>query len=57
MSPKNQERKFEPAYAKTLLKIAKEDYSTGRFAQAGVETGEVRPENTFFCTSKRSKSY
>ena len=48
MSPKNQERLFEPEYAETLLKIAKEDFSTGRFTQKGVASGEVRPENVFF---------
>lgn len=48
MSPKNQERRFEPEYARTLLKIAKEDFSTGQFTQKGVASGEVRPENVFF---------
>ena len=48
MSPKNQERRFDPKYAETLMKIAKEDFSTGRFAQKGVAAGDVRPENVFF---------
>lgn len=48
MSPKNQERRFEPEYARTLLRIAKEDFYTAQFAQKGVASGEVRPENVFF---------
>ena len=48
MSPKNQERRFDPAYGRTLLEIAKKDYSTAKFTQTGVSSGEVRPENVFF---------
>ena len=48
MSPKHQERRFAKRYAETLLSIAEGDFRTARFAQTGVDAGEVRPENVFF---------
>ena len=48
MSPRNQERRFDPEYAATLLSIARQDFSTARYAQSGVASGDVRSENVFF---------
>ncbi len=48
MSPRDQERRFDPEYAATLLSIARQDFATGQYAQSGVKSGDVRPENVFF---------
>lgn len=48
MSPKHQERRFDRAYAHTLIRIAEEDFRTARFTQRGVDEGQVRPENVLF---------
>lgn len=48
MSPRNQERRFVKVYAKTLLRIAEQDFSTALFAATGIEGGGVRPENVLF---------
>lgn len=48
MSPKQQERRFDPAYAKTLLTIADGDFRTASFAANGIADNQVRIENVFF---------
>jgi HEPN domain-containing protein len=48
MSPKQQERRFDPSYAKTLLEIAYGDFRTAVFAAQGIENQNVRIENVFF---------
>lgn len=48
MSPKQQERRFDPGYAKTLLAIAKGDFRTAAFAAKGISDDQVRIENVFF---------
>lgn len=48
MSPKQQERKFDPEYARTLLAIAEGDMKTADFTADGVSDNRVRVENVFF---------
>lgn len=48
MSPKQQERRFEPEYALTLLAIAEGDMKTADFTADGVPGNRVRVENVFF---------
>jgi HEPN domain-containing protein len=48
VSPKSQERRFERKYARTLLRIAERDLSSGHYASRGIDSGEVRPENVLF---------
>lgn len=48
MSPKQQERRFDPNYARTLLDIAEGDFRTAEFTARGFEEGTVRVENVFF---------
>ncbi len=48
MSPKQQERRFDPKYADTLLEIAEGDFRTAEFTAEGVRDGKVRIENVFF---------
>ena len=48
MTARQQERRFDPEYGRTLLDIAEKDFSTARFAESGVQSGEVRPENVLF---------
>ena len=48
MSPKQQERRFDPKYADTLLEIAEGDFRTAEFTAGGVHDGKVRVENVFF---------
>lgn len=48
MSPKQQERRFDPSYAQTLLDIADGDFRTAEFTARGFQDGKVRIENVFF---------
>jgi HEPN domain-containing protein len=48
MTARQQERRFDPQYGRTLFDIAEKDFSTARFAESGVQSGEVRPENVLF---------
>lgn len=48
MSPKQQERRFEPQYANILLDIADGDFRTAEFTAEGFAAGRIRPENVFF---------
>jgi len=48
MSLKQQERRFDPAYAATLLEIAYGDFRTAVFTSKGVPDQSVRIENVFF---------
>ncbi|MFP4566705.1 MAG: HEPN domain-containing protein [Spirochaetaceae bacterium] len=48
MTARQQERRFDPEYGRTLLDIAEKDFTTARFAESGVPSGEVRPENLLF---------
>ena len=48
MSPKQQERRFDPGYARTLLAIAEGDMKTADFTADGVQDDRVRVENVFF---------
>lgn len=48
MTARHQERRFDPAYAETLVRIAEQDFKSGRFLENGVPTKEARPENVLF---------
>jgi HEPN domain-containing protein len=48
MSLRSQERRFQPAYAVELLRIAQADHASGRFLRSGVASAAVRPENAAF---------
>lgn len=48
MTPRQQERRFEPQYAYTLLDIAEGDFRTAEFTAEGFAAGRIRPENVFF---------
>ena len=41
MTARHQERRFDPAYAETLVRIAEQDFKSGRFLENGVPTGEA----------------
>jgi HEPN domain-containing protein len=48
VTARQQERRFDPEYGRTLLAIAEKDFTTARFTEGGVSSGEVRPENVLF---------
>lgn len=47
MTPRNQEKVFDPKYADELLRIAEGDLATARFLLGGFDAG-IRPENLFY---------
>ncbi|NBC28662.1 MAG: HEPN domain-containing protein [Spirochaetes bacterium] len=48
MTARQQERRFDPEYGQTLFNIAEKDFTTAKFTESGVQSGEVRPENVLF---------
>jgi HEPN domain-containing protein len=52
MSPSNQERSFEKAYAVELLRIAEMDLKTSEFLLEGLQQGRIRSENFFFAVQQ-----
>ena len=48
MSPRDQERLFDPFYGKELLRIAQGDLASTRVLLRGLEVSEGRSENVFY---------
>jgi len=48
MTARQQERRFDPEYGQILFNIAEKDFTTAKFTESGVQSGEVRPENVLF---------
>jgi HEPN domain-containing protein len=48
MTARQQERRFDPEYGRTLFSIAEKDFTTARFTESGIRSGDVRPENVLF---------